>query len=142
MEESGKNRWWMSEIYPFSSDFSTFHIKYIQDYSGVLRDVLIFFIGIRIWSKCPDTCPDSLYYLLFLRCMDNKEEKVIISGWIARDDYVFKYDSLNLFIEKPERDGNGGWRSSATHIPLPRMKFRDLAWTDEPVKVDIIIKKN
>ena len=72
--------------------------------------------------------------------MSNNE--VIISGWIARDDNVFKYDSLNLFLEKPERDGNYGWRSHATSIPLPRMKFRELAWTDKPVKVEIIIKKN
>lgn len=73
--------------------------------------------------------------------MSNNEE-VIISGWIARDDSVFKYDALNLFLEKPERDGNYGWRSSATHIPLPRMKFRDLSWTDEPVKVEIVVRKN
>ena len=74
--------------------------------------------------------------------MSNKEEEVIISGWIARDDNVNRKDVLNLFQEKPERDGNGGWRSSAIKIPLPRMKFRDLSWTDEPVKVEIIIKKN
>ena len=73
--------------------------------------------------------------------MSNNEE-VIISGWIARDDYVCRKDSLNLFMEKPERDGHFGWRSSSRRISLPRMKFRDLSWTDEPVKVEIIIKKN
>ena len=73
--------------------------------------------------------------------MSNNEE-VIISGWIARDDYLYRKDALNLFIEKPEKDGNGAWRSSGRKIPLPRMKFRDLSWIDEPVKVDIIIKKN
>ena len=72
--------------------------------------------------------------------MDNNE--VVISGWIARDDFVFRHDELNCFLEKPERDGHFGWRSSSRKIPLPRMKFRNLSWTDEPVKVEITIKKN
>lgn len=63
-----------------------------------------------------------------------------IKGWIARNDFYLNDDSLRLFFEKPQRDGNYGWKSFKPCINLERESFRHLGWVDEPIEVELTIK--
>lgn len=74
--------------------------------------------------------------------MAQEKQLMELEGWIARNDFALRHNELMLFFEKPTRDRNYGWKSSRPSILLPNWKFRDVKWTDEPVKVEIIIKKN
>ena len=64
--------------------------------------------------------------------------KVILKGWIARNDEIYRHNELNLYFDKPIRDGNYGWKSNLTSIPLDNNAF-DIKWVDNPVEVNIIV---
>ncbi len=67
-------------------------------------------------------------------------EKTYLHGWVARNDYALNNDYLLLFKEKPTRNNNFGWKGSL-FMRLDESWFRELEWTDEPIKVKIIIVK-
>ena len=67
-------------------------------------------------------------------------ENTKIKGWVARNDFYLNDDSLRLFFEKPQRDGNYGWKSFKPYINLRRESFRHLRWQDEPIEVELTIK--
>ena len=67
--------------------------------------------------------------------------KEVIEGWIARDQNAAGY--LGLYIgEEPLRDhqGYGWWQNRGDWMSIPKDKFPDLKWEDEPRKVKITIE--
>lgn len=64
--------------------------------------------------------------------------------WIARD----KNGDLNLFTHRPLRF-NGEWlisdidliHNGAKYMPIDNRLFPNLKWKDEPIEVDLLIKK-
>lgn len=74
-----------------------------------------------------------------------KDPDAVISGWVCRDKEwnknIFTSD-LFLAMEKPKRDeGMGIWYDLGKYIPLNTELFPDLTWDDDPLEVEIIIKR-
>lgn len=72
-------------------------------------------------------------------------EEVVISGWVCRDKYwdkdMFASD-LFLAMEKPKRDeGWEAWADLGDFIALNPELFPDLTWDDDPIEVELIIKR-
>ena len=74
-------------------------------------------------------------------------EETVIQGWVCRDK---KYNALNLHAEKPYHAQSGydvsnepdWWESDcASFLPLDKNLFPDLTWDDDPIEVEIIIKR-
>lgn len=62
----------------------------------------------------------------------------VIQGWVARD----KDGYLVLHYKKPHRTfGNTKWYSAQSQKSLPRDSFPDLTWSDDPIEVEITIKR-
>lgn len=70
----------------------------------------------------------------------NEEYK--IKGWVARDKQVdgFWGNGLILHHSKPTREGNE-WSSKTIAMHLPNELFPDLSFDDEPIEVELTIKK-
>ena len=75
----------------------------------------------------------------------NEEYK--IKGWVARDQIVGE-DKTDLFFgyKKPERLGNCDepyitWTGFGNLISLPKDMFPSLSYKDEPIEVELTIKK-
>ena len=68
--------------------------------------------------------------------------------WIARD----KDGELNLYTHKPNRCTAVGWNNESWDIQstdeyvnfmtLDPSMFPELTWDDEPIEVELVIKKN
>lgn len=76
-----------------------------------------------------------------------KDADTVIQGWVCRDK---KDNALNLHAEKPYRAQSGydvydepdWWESDcASFLPLDKSLFPDLIWSDEPLEVEIILKR-
>lgn len=74
-------------------------------------------------------------------------EDTVIQGWVCRDK---KDDALNLHAEEPYRTQSGyqigdkpdWWESDcASFLPLDKNLFPDLTWDDDPIEVEIVIKR-
>ncbi len=62
-------------------------------------------------------------------------------GWVAREDWFSRKNRLYLFKNKPNRDGNFGWEGDVIKI-LDSDAFPNLKWKDEPIKVEITVRKS
>ena len=69
-----------------------------------------------------------------------------LQGWVARDEC--SGDESNLYIgqQKPKRiagsgPGFGMWCDYGEFMALPAEMFPELSYNDEPVEVEIIIKR-
>lgn len=66
------------------------------------------------------------------------DDKLVIEGYVARDqdNILYFYDS------KPKRDVNFGcWISHNGESHLKNISFPNLKWEDEPIKVELTIKR-
>lgn len=88
---------------------------------------------------------DALHELYRGECKDL--EDTVIQGWVCRDK---KDNALNLHAEEPYRtyshyntdDKPDWWESDcASFLPLDNSLFPNLTWDDEPIEVEIIIKR-
>lgn len=68
-----------------------------------------------------------------------EEADTVISGWTARD----KDGALQLWESKPQRNNitNDEWGMTNGIMLLPSKLFPDLTWVDEPIEVELIIKR-
>lgn len=77
----------------------------------------------------------------FLGKQESKQEskqETVISGWVARDWNCH----LNLFTHRPMRDSViRWWDGEYADINLPSSLFPDLTWSDDPIEVELIIKR-
>lgn len=69
-----------------------------------------------------------------------KEEK--IKAWVARDKW---YDGLSIYsVAKPERE-SGFWSNDgnkgASRMFINKELFPKLRWEDEPIEVELIIRR-
>jgi len=65
----------------------------------------------------------------------NEEYK--IKGWVASD-----YDKTPmLYTIKPHRLITGVWCGGKDYFPLDKNIFPELTWNDEPIEVELTIKK-
>lgn len=68
-----------------------------------------------------------------------------MQGWMCRDkiwDKELQDSDLCVAMEKPERDQEMGcWVYMGYFIPLKTELYPDLTWDDEPVEVEILVKK-
>lgn len=72
---------------------------------------------------------------------EKNEEEIVISGWVARD----KNGNTFLYKHKPNRIYNNEsqqWGGELVYdSPLPYELFPDFTWYDDPIEVEIIIKR-
>lgn len=70
-------------------------------------------------------------------------EDTVIQGWVARDDGERWHErELHLFTRnKPERRKLMGDWLSRPSLTLDSNLFPDLTWKDDPIAVEIIIKR-
>ena len=73
----------------------------------------------------------------------NEEYK--IKGWVARDQNIGE-DGTNLYLgyNKPKSIGQSPfvtWCDYGDFISLPKEMFPELTWEDEPIEVELTIKK-
>lgn len=66
----------------------------------------------------------------------DKENDTVIRGWVARDED----GNLFMYSTKPERIGTM-WMGEFANFDLRNNLFPDLTWDDEPIEVEIIIKR-
>ncbi len=68
----------------------------------------------------------------------------IIKGWVARDRIEGEISDLYIGQNKPRRIGEepfGMWVDFGEFMALPHEIFPDLKWEDEPIEVEIVIRK-
>ena len=70
------------------------------------------------------------------------KQETVIQGWVARDAGGF----ISLFSYCPDRvmhDNLGFWghNDGSDEIDLPKNSFPDLTWSDDPIEVELIIKR-
>lgn len=107
-------------------------------------------------KKRPDARPDTAPEYMSEDLIDafkaganfalGKEEKhadTVIQGWVARDDGERWHErELHLFTRnKPERRKLMGDWIGRPSMTLDSNLFPDLTWSDDPIEVDIIIKR-
>ena len=73
----------------------------------------------------------------------NEEYK--IKGWVARDQNIGE-DGTNLYFgyRKPKRLGDEpfiSWVDFGDFISLPKEMFPELSFDDEPIEIELTIKK-
>ena len=72
-------------------------------------------------------------------------EATVIQGWVCRDkewDKVLFASDLYLSAKKPKRDEYcGAWCNMVSYMPLKTELFPNLTWDDDPIEVEIIIKR-
>lgn len=68
-----------------------------------------------------------------------KEADTVIQGWVARD----LDRALQLWESKPQRNDitNDEWGMANGIILLPTDLFPDLTWDDDPIEVELTIKR-
>ena len=64
-------------------------------------------------------------------------EDTVIQGWVACD----KGGMVRLHYTEPKRTDGGYWQGAFKSSYLPKGKFPSLTWSDEPIEVEIIIKR-
>ena len=64
-------------------------------------------------------------------------EEYKIKGWVARDSN----GSLTLCKVRPSRYENDCWVDAEEYFPLDSQIFPYLKWEDEPIEVELTIKK-
>lgn len=69
-------------------------------------------------------------------------EDTVIRGWVARDDGKRWHErELHLFTNKPERRKlMGDWIGRPSMMLDPKL-FPDLTWDDDPLQVELTIKR-
>lgn len=63
-----------------------------------------------------------------------KDADTVIRGWVARDDY----NNLKLFENKPMKY-RYNWEDSNGEMPIEL--FSELTYNDDPIEVELIIKR-
>lgn len=73
---------------------------------------------------------------------DKQKPEAKLTGWVARDSEYNPYFGLGLilFNKKPQRSGDCWDGEISSHLPWEL--FPDLKWEDEPVEVEVTIKRN
>lgn len=62
----------------------------------------------------------------------------VIQGWVARDA---NYQRLTIYEEKPERLSDMWYALNSDIVALSPTLFPDLTWDDDPIDVEITIKR-
>ena len=72
----------------------------------------------------------------------DNENAYVIKGWVARDNKGDS-DSLSIYRDiKPNRlNEEGLWENMSDFMTIPKDMFPEIKWEDEPVKIEMIIKK-
>lgn len=67
-----------------------------------------------------------------------KDADTVIQGWVARDES----GDLYMYICKPKKISNlGYWDGDVVDVAPSNNLFPDLTWSDNPIEVEIIIKR-
>lgn len=64
-------------------------------------------------------------------------EATVIQGWVACD----KGGMVRLHYTEPKRTDGGYWQGAFKSSYLPKGKFPSLTWSDEPIELELIIKR-
>lgn len=65
-------------------------------------------------------------------------EETVIRGWVARDED----GHLFMYCTKPERDESlQVWMGRYADFDLRNALFPDLTWDDDPIEVELIIRR-
>lgn len=85
---------------------------------------------------------DRAYALGKQESKQESKQETVIQGWVARDAGGF----ISLFSYCPDRvmhDNLGFWghNDGSDEIDLPKNAFPDLTWDDDPIEVELIIKR-
>jgi len=78
----------------------------------------------------------------YIKALTEIEELPKIKGWVARDsvENVFNGNGLILHHSQPWRCG-GEWSSQTIAMHLPSNLFPEISWEDNPVEVELLIRK-
>ena len=60
-----------------------------------------------------------------------------LTGWVARD----RNGEISVYEDYPERDSNGQFWLASGYMSIDEKSFPDLKWEDEPMEVEVTIKK-
>lgn len=81
---------------------------------------------------------DRAYALGKQEIKQETDADTVIHGWVARDNN----GKLYIYSDKPERYNKGfRWVLGSAFLPLPSDLFPDLTWDDDPIEVELIIKR-
>lgn len=69
---------------------------------------------------------------------EKNSEETVIKGWVAKDADT---QGLYLYSSMPTREINMWNGHGSLLMPLDANSFPDLTWDDEPIEVEIIIKR-
>ena len=77
-----------------------------------------------------------------LKFIDSLPQEQTIRGWLARDRGKV-YDDLSIYTgECPYRDEEyGWWENRGYYMQLPSDIFPEVTWENEPVEVQLTIRK-
>lgn len=74
----------------------------------------------------------------YIKALEEIEELPKIKGWVARDGD----GELSFYECKPKREKVFHyWKKIGWFADLNRKNFRDLTWADNPIQVELLIRK-
>lgn len=90
-------------------------------------------------SECTGACSWVVDYPQLKEIQDKQEQKpeVKLTGWVSRD----RNGEVYVYGAYPEKDSEKGIWIESNSILLYRRSFLDLKWEDDPVEVEITIKR-
>ena len=105
--------------------------------AGILQDV---YSGEKQkeQDKCPEYCVRS--HCIGCSIYEKKKEQkpeTKLTGWVAKD----RDGEICVYEDYPERDSKGQFWLASGYMSLDEKSFPDLKWENEPVKVEITIRK-
>lgn len=84
---------------------------------------------------------DRAYALGKQETKQEKDADTVIQGWVCRN----KEGDIFLYKQEPNRIYDGEYSRWEEDVvctqPLPRELFPDLTWDDDPIEVELIIKR-
>jgi len=77
-------------------------------------------------------------WLKSLRFQPRQNPEVKLTGWVARD----RNEDICVYEDYPEKDSKRQFWFASGHMSLDEKSFPDIKWENEPVEVEITIRKN
>lgn len=114
-----------------------------QDYESALSESWkIYATAFEIIGEEPNEAFKWVFKRAYQLGKQEKDADTVVQGWVARDSSGF----ISLFSYLPKRSthtnvGYWGCDDGRDEIDLPKSLFPDLTWKEDPIEVELIIKR-